>query len=257
MILVLSPSKTLDFAGKLQFTAHSQPQMLSESQLLVKKLQTYTPARLSTLMDISDKLAALNASRYQSFQTPFTPANARQAILAFKGDVYEGMDVSSYNKKDFEFAQEHVRILSGLYGLLRPLDLIQPYRLEMGTKLPNPRGKDLYGFWGDRITQALNLELAKAKNSVLINLASEEYFKAVRPKSLKGELVNIVFKEQQKGQLKIIGLFAKKARGLMASYIVRNRIDNIKDILEFQDNGYGYAKSLSGKGNLVFVRKLS
>lgn len=254
MLLVLSPSKTLDFESKPRIATHSLPDMLKESQALVKELRAYTPKKLSVLMGISDKLAALNARRYKDFSTPFTLANAKQALLAFKGDVYEPIEVESYGRDEFAFAQEHVHILSGLYGLLKPLDLIQPYRLEMGTRLKNPRGKDLYAFWGGRITQAVNKTLAGHKRKVLLNLASEEYFSAVQPDKLEGQLIHIVFKENQKGKLKIIGLFAKKARGMMANYIIRNHIDDADALKAFHDGGYHFEKSLSSPDKWVFVR---
>jgi uncharacterized protein len=254
MMLVLSPSKTLDYETPVKLATYTQPDMLDESQSLIKELRKYTPEKLSELMDISEKLAKLNAQRYKDFSVPFTQKNARQAILAFKGDVYDGIDVDHYRKEDFVFAQEHVRILSGLYGLLRPLDLMQPYRLEMGTGLKNPRGKDLYGFWEDRITRNINQALAKHKNKLLINLASEEYAKAIKPKLLESPMLNVVFKENQKGKLKIIGLFAKKARGLMANYIIKNQIDNALSLKKFKESGYAFEPSLSDEAHYVFVR---
>jgi len=254
MILVLSPSKTLDFETRPRIATHTMPDMLKESRTLIKELRGYTPKKLSALMDISDKLAALNVQRYKDFATPFTPANARQALLAFKGDVYGPIEVDSYSKDDFAFAQKHMRILSGLYGLLRPLDLIQPYRLEMGTRLKNPKGRDLYSFWGEGITQALN-EANKSK--VLVNLASEEYFKAVKPAQLDGRLINIIFKENQKGKLKIIGLFAKKARGMMANYIVKNRVVDEEELKHFKAGGYQFQPALSNAMDWVFVRSNS
>lgn len=254
MILVLSPSKTLDFESKPLIAAHTLPAMLPDSQALINELRKYPAKKLSKLMDISDKLAALNAQRYQDFKTPFTASNAKQALLAFKGDVYEGVQVENYTKDDFAFAQDHLRMLSGLYGLLKPLDLIQPYRLEMSTRLRNPRGNDLYHFWGERITQLINRDLKPAKHKLLLNLASEEYFKAVRPKALDGEIINVVFKEKQKGKLKIIGLFAKKARGMMASFVVKNRITDLEDIKEFKAGGYKFMPSLSDEKDYVFAR---
>ena len=254
MILVLSPSKTQDFNGKPCISTHTLPEFLPESEKLIKELRKYPAGKISTLMDISDKLATLNVQRYKDFKPPFTPANARQALLAFKGDVYEPIEVDSYTGGDFAFAQKHIRILSGLYGLLRPLDLIQPYRLEMGTRLPNARGKDLYAFWGDSITQSLNQALAPDKNRILINLASEEYFKAVMPAKLEGKLINIIFKENQKGKLKVIGLFAKKARGLMANFIVKNRIVAKDGLKSFKESGYRFEPKFSAMQQYVFVR---
>ena len=253
MILVLSPSKTLD-TQSWPLATHSQPDMLDEATLLVKALKKYNVAKLQTLMDISEKLAALNVQRYKDFSTPFTRDNAKQALLMFKGDVYEGMDVAHYSKDDFAYAQQHLRILSGLYGLLRPLDLIQPYRLEMGTRLPIGKSKDLYQFWGTRISEALDASMAKHKTKLLINLASEEYFKVIQPAALKAPILTVVFKENQKGTLKIIGLFAKRARGLMADYIIRNRIDKVQDIKDFSVEGYGFAAKLSSEDQYVFIR---
>ncbi len=254
MIILLSPSKTLDFKHPSPVQAHTLPEMLDESQALVTILHKYTPAKLAKLMDISDKLARLNVQRYRDFSTPFTPGNAKQALLAFRGDVYDGLEADSYSEEDFTFAQAHLRILSGLYGLLKPLDLIQPYRLEMGTKLPNARGKDLYAFWGERITQALNRELQGMENKLLINLASEEYFKAVQPKALEGKLLNIVFKEKRKGKLQVIALLAKKARGMMASFIVRKRLTEPDGIKFFREGDYRFDAELSDRSNWVFTR---
>lgn len=254
MIIILSPSKTLDFETPYKGIAHTQPEFIKESENLISSLRTYSKAKLAGLMDISDKLAALNVQRYQDFSTPFTLQNARQALLAFKGDVYDGIPVETYKKADFEFAQAHLRILSGLYGLLRPLDLIQPYRLEMGIALKNARGKDLYAFWGDRLTMALNKELNKHDNPVLVNLASQEYFAAVMPNILKYKIINVHFKENQKGKLKVVGLFAKKARGLMAHYVISKQLDDCNQLKEFTENGYSFEKSLSGDSDYIFVR---
>lgn len=254
MLAVLSPSKTLDFETPPLIAVHTMPDFLPESQKLIKELRRYSPEKLSGLMGISDKLAAFNVARYRDFHLPFTAANAKQALMAFKGDVYEGIDVESYSKADFTFAQKHVRILSGLYGLLRPLDLIQPYRLEMGIRLPNPRGKDIYSFWGERITLAINEALAAQKDKLLINLASEEYFKAIKPAALKGEVLHIVFKEHHKGNLKIIAIFAKKARGRMASFMVKNRITKAEGLKDFCEDGYGFEAKLSHDRCFTFVR---
>jgi uncharacterized protein len=254
MILVLSPSKTLDFESPLPTADYTLPDMMLESQLLIEELKSLTVEKLIQLMDISGKLAVLNAQRYKQFHTPFTPANARPALIAFKGDVYEGMSVSEYSKEDFAYTQAHVRILSGLYGLLKPLDLIQPYRLEMGTKLKTPRGKDLYAFWGTRITHALNQALDQQKNPVLINLASQEYFKAVKPASLKGPVITITFKEKHGRMFKVVGLLAKRARGLMADYIIKNRIGDVAGLKKFKTDGYRFTASLSSETELVFVR---
>ena len=199
-------------------------------------------------------IAKLNTDRYQSFKTPFTPKNAKQAIFAFKGDVYSGIDIEEYSDADLEYAQKHLRILSGLYGCLRPLDLIQPYRLEMKTKLHNVRGENLYQFWGDRITDELNKALEKQKQPVLVNLASNEYFKSVKPKQLKGRLLNINFKETKDGKTRVVAIFAKRARGMMTDYILRNRIEKPEDIKKFKQGGYRFRKELSDEKQWTFVR---
>ncbi|MCE2926709.1 MAG: peroxide stress protein YaaA [Rickettsiales bacterium] len=254
MLLVLSPSKTLDFESAHRLIRYSQPDMLLKSQLLVAELKTYSTDKLANLMDISDKLATLNAQRYRAFKVPFTLHNARQALLAFKGDVYEGIHATEYNDEDWDFAQNHVRILSGLYGLLKPLDLMQPYRLEMGTQLKTRFGKDLYAFWGESITNSLNQAMEGQTNSALINLASQEYFKAVKPKLLRAPVVDIVFKEKQKGALKVIGIHAKKARGMMAEHIIKNKLDKPAELRGFKEGGYRFEKSLSSENDYVFVR---
>jgi cytoplasmic iron level regulating protein YaaA (DUF328/UPF0246 family) len=254
MILVLSPSKTLDFESTKTLPEVTQPELLMQSQLLIAELRGKSQEQVAKLMHISDKLAALNVKRFREFSAPFTEDNARPALLAFKGDVYTGMEVAKYTAADFAFAQQHVRILSGLYGLLRPLDLMQPYRLEMGTKLKNSRGADLYAFWGEQITRILHHALAKEKNKYLINLASQEYFKAVKPALLDAPVITITFKESQKGKLTTVGLFAKKARGLMADYIIRKHIDDPAALKKFVHSGYAFEKSISSKKEMVFVR---
>jgi len=254
MIIILSPSKTLDFQTSTLTKIHTSPAFLKESSILIKQLRKYSPKKIATLMGISEKLALLNVQRYKDFSPPFTMDNARQALLAFKGDVYTPMQVESYSKDDLAFAQNHLRILSGLYGVLRPLDLIQPYRLEMGISLPNPRGKNLYDFWNERITQALNNDIKNHKNKSVINIASVEYFHSVKPDLLEGKLLTVVFKEKQKGSLKIIGLFAKKARGMMANFVIKNGIDKPDGIKSFNEAGYGFQPSLSGDKEWVFIR---
>ncbi len=205
-------------------------------------------------MSISEKLGQLNAQRFLEWRAPFTPANAKQAVLAFKGDVYTGMAAENYGTNDFEFAQQHLRILSGLYGLLRPLDLIQPYRLEMGTGFANPRGKNLYHFWGDIITNQLNAELEQQRERVLVNLASTEYWGAVNPKKLQAEVITPVFKDQKNGQYKIISFFAKKARGMMSAYIVQNQLTAAEQLKGFDSAGYRYNKAMSSPTEWVFTR---
>jgi hypothetical protein len=206
-------------------------------------------------MGISDKLAGLNAARFGEWATPFTQENARQAILAFNGDVYTGLDAKSFSEKDFAFAQQHMRILSGLYGLLKPLDLMQAYRLEMGKKLDNDRGSNLYQFWGDIITEHLNAAIEAQGDNVLINLASNEYFKSVKKKSLKAEVITPAFKDWKNGQYKMISFFAKKARGLMARYIIENQITDVEQLKGFDVAGYQYSTELSKANDWVFTRK--
>lgn len=255
MLLVLSPAKSLDFENPVATTLFSQPDFLDDSNSLIRTLRELTPEDLSKLMSISAKLGELNFERNLNWQTPFDTSNARQAIFAFTGDVYTGLDVHTLSKKDVDFAQNHLRILSGLYGLLRPLDLIQPYRLEMGTSLKSGKHNTLYGFWGDRITQALNQVLAQQKTPFLLNLASQEYFKAVRQKDLLAPVVSPIFKDYKNGQYKIISFFAKKARGMMAAYAIRQRIKTADELLSFSEGGYQYSHELSSDSSPVFLRK--
>jgi len=255
MLLVVSPAKNLDYESPLATEQFSQPELLAHSKVLMKKCKTLTPADISSLMSISDKLAGLNAARFGEWATPFTPENARQAVLAFNGDVYTGLDAKSFSEKDFTFAQQHMRILSGLYGLLKPLDLMQAYRLEMGKKLDNDRGSNLYQFWGDIITEHLNAAIASQGDNVLINLASNEYFKAVNKKVLKAEVITPAFKDWKNGQFKMISFFAKKARGLMARYIIEHQITDIEKLKAFDVAGYQYDSELSKGNEWVFTRK--
>lgn len=254
MLVLISPAKTLDFETAPATDLATQPDFLDDSQQLIDVLRKLAPQDISSLMGISDKLGQLNYDRFARWQPPFTPDNAKQAVLAFKGDVYTGLEAERFNRKDFEFAQEHLRILSGLYGLLRPLDLIQPYRLEMGTRLANPGGNNLYQFWGDQLTRAINAQLERMSGSVVVNLASNEYFKAVQPKQLEARLVTPVFKDWKNGQYKIISFYAKKARGMMASYIIRNRVKKAEGLKGFTDGGYAYNDTLSKGDQWVFTR---
>jgi len=255
MLIVISPATTLDYETPVTIKKHTQPQFAKQSEELIDVLLGYTPQRLSKLMSISDKLAHLNVDRYGAWQPKATKTNARQALLAFKGDVYQGVDAYSLNDADFEFAQEHLRMLSGLYGALRPLDLLQPYRLEMGTKLETEHGKNLYEFWGDQITQSLNKQLKKTKTQVLLNLASNEYFNAVRPDVLKANIISPVFKDMAKnGQYKIISFHAKKARGTMTGWIIRKRITDPKKLPKFAEDGYRFDAELSTPDKPVFLR---
>ncbi len=260
MLAVISPAKRLDFDTPARVKAVTQPDFLDDAQVLIDTLRDYTPRRLSNLMNISADLAELNARRYADFEQPFTSDNAKPALLAFKGDVYLGLEADSLKTTDLNFAQKHLRILSGLYGVLRPLDLIQPYRLEMGTKLRNCRGKDLYAYWGQQVTETLNNALAaqpKTSERVLINLASNEYFAAIRPADLDAEVVNVTFKDMNKGQYKVLSFFAKKARGYMASYIITRRVKSVAQLREFSTEGYCYNDELSSATDLVFLRDRS
>ncbi|MCF6782187.1 peroxide stress protein YaaA [Stutzerimonas stutzeri] len=254
MLMVISPAKTLDYDTPPATERFTQPQHLDQAQELITILRDFSPQQIGKLMKLSDKLAALNVARYGSWTPRFTPENAKQALLAFKGDVYTGLNAEDFSEQDFDFAQRHLRMLSGLYGLLRPLDLMQPYRLEMGTKLENPRGKDLYAFWGERISRWLNEALAEQGDDVLLNLASNEYFGAVKRKELKARVINVDFKDMKNGQYKIISFYAKKARGLMARYVIRERIDNPEQLKAFNSEGYRYSAEDSSPDHLVFLR---
>lgn len=254
MLMVISPAKTLNYDTSPVTHEATIPDFLADSKALIKQLRTLNPADIASLMSISDKLAGLNSARFEAWQTPFTPDNAKQAVLTFKGDVYIGLDAESLSADDFAFAQSHLRILSGLYGLLRPLDLMQAYRLEMGTRFSNSRGKDLYAFWGDRITDKLNEALQQQTDNVLVNLASNEYFKSVKPAKLEGEIVTPVFKDLKNGQYKIISFYAKKARGLMVRYIIDHRINRVEDLKGFDYQGYAFNADMSERNHWVFTR---
>jgi cytoplasmic iron level regulating protein YaaA (DUF328/UPF0246 family) len=234
---------------------HTLPQFVSQSAELIEVLKHKTPAEISQLMDLSDNLAALNVARYEAWRPKFSQKNSKQAVLAFNGDVYEGLDAKSLKLKDLEWAQEHVCILSGLYGVLRPLDWMQPYRLEMGTALANPRGQNLYHFWGDGIAQHLNKQLATHKTPVVINLASQEYFKAVDRKVLNARVIDCVFEDYKGGKYKVISFFAKRARGLLARYAIEKKIQNPEKLKDFKVEGYAYVASESDDNRLVFRRR--
>ena len=254
MLIVLSPAKSLDYERPLPIAHCSQPDFLDESSVLIDRLRAFDPARLAELMKISDALAALNVARYAQWTTPFTQDNARQAVLAFNGDVYEGLDARSLDEASLLWAQEHLRILSGLYGVLRPLDLMQPYRLEMGTRLDNVRGKDLYAFWGDRVARALAEVLATQPVPVLVNLASDEYFKSVRLPALGHPVIQPVFQERKGAQWKVISFHAKHARGAMARYAIDRRIEDPEQLKAFDVDGYAYAPDASDAQRWVFRR---
>ena len=254
MLTLLSPAKTLDFETPPVTAKATQPVFLEQSADLVDVLKQYSPDDLGKLMKLSPKLAELNTDRFQQWTLPFTKDNAKAAILAFKGDVYTGLDAESLTEKDFEFAQQHLRILSGLYGLLKPLDLIQAYRLEMGTRLENPKGKNLYEYWGDTLTLALNQEVDKSGSNTIVNLASNEYFSAVNTKLLTAELVTPVFRDEKNGQYKIISFYAKKARGLMARWILENKLNSADSLVDFNIAGYRFSEEDSKLNNPVFKR---
>ncbi|KAA0012217.1 peroxide stress protein YaaA [Billgrantia pellis] len=255
MLSVISPAKTLDFETPATTAIHSQPDFLDRSRELIEILRDYSPQRLSELMGISDKLAGLNAARFAEWHTPFTRHNAKPAAQAFQGDVYVGLEADTFGDGDNDFAQRHLRILSGLYGLLRPLDLIQPYRLEMGTRLPNPAGKDLYAYWQDTLTEAVNRTVADSGSKVLVNLASNEYFKAIDTRRLQARLITPVFRDEKNGQYKIISFYAKKARGLMAAWAIRQRLDDPEGLKEFDVAGYAFAPAMSEGDTFVFTRR--
>ncbi len=255
MIVLLSPAKSLDYESPLLTKRATKPRFIEDSAELISHLRKLSVGKLGKLMSISDTLAQLNHDRFASWEEEFTKGNSRPAILAFTGDVYQGIELDQWGKEEFEVAQKRVRILSGLYGALRPLDLMQPYRLEMGTKFPNKRGKNLYEFWGDSLTKSLNADLKKSGSGFVVNLASNEYFSAVKKKDLAGELITPVFKDEKNGIYKIISFFAKKARGMMADYIVRNGITDPKDLQKFKTVGYRFSKKDSDDSTLVFLRK--
>lgn len=254
MLIVLSPAKSLDYKTAVQVKAPSLPEFVSESAKLIADLKKLAPQDVAKLMGLSDQLATLNVGRYRDWSKKFTLENSKPSIYAFNGDVYDGFDVQSLNAKDIAFAQDHIRILSGLYGALRPLDLMQAYRLEMGTPLKNARGKDLYAFWGSRVTNSLKQILEKQKNPVLLNLASEEYFKVLQPKDLDCPVVAPIFQDAKDGKYKIISFYAKRARGLMARYVVQNRITDPEDLQGFNLDGYRYYAAESKPGKPVFRR---
>jgi len=255
MIIVLSPAKTLDFDSPLPTDKHTKPRFQSDARKLVEILRGKSEKEIAALMNLSPKLTKLNAERYRDFSDRATANNARPALLAFKGDVYQGLQAEQFDARDLNYAQDHLRILSGLYGVLRPLDLMQPYRLEMGTSLANEAGKDLYAFWGDRITRALNEELAAQKPKALINLASNEYFGAVNEDLLDGRIVTPVFKDRAKnGDYRVLSFFAKRARGMMAAWIIRERIDTLKGLTDFAEEGYRYSEEQSAPDRPVFLR---
>lgn len=255
MLSVISPAKKLDFETPATQALHTQPDHLDRSRELIEILRGYSPQRLSELMSISDKLAGLNAARYAEWHTPFTADNAKPAAQAFRGDVYVGLEAETFTDAENAFAQEHLRILSGLYGLLRPLDLIQPYRLEMGTRLETPAGRDLYAFWRETLTGELDKAIAASGSRVLVNLASNEYFKAIDAQALDAKVITPIFKDEKNGKLKIISFYAKKARGLMAAWMIRQGVNDPEALKDFDVAGYRFNAALSDAGTLVFTRE--
>jgi len=254
MIALINSSKTLDFEQVAGTSKNTLPEFLDDCEFLVTRLRKLPVSDFSKLMKVSEKLAILNADRYKNWRTPTTVTNAKQALLAFKGDVYSTMGIGNYRMKEFDFAQNHLRILSGLYGILRPLDLIQPYRLEMATGLPTDRGKDLYRFWGTCINESLNALIKHEKSGIVINLSSVEYFKAVKSDLLKADVITPVFKEYKAPDYRVVAIYAKKARGLMCDYIIRNQITRLEDLQSFNLDGYRFAPMLSSETDWVFSR---
>ncbi len=253
MLFLISPAKNLNENQTAPVAAYSQPDLLADAAVLMDELRRLAPQDIAKLMHVSDKIALLNAERNAAWQPPFTPENAKQAVYLFNGDVYEGLAAESLPPAGVDYLQAHLRILSGLYGLLRPLDLIQPYRLEMGTALANPRGKNLYEFWGDTIAEALNRALAEQQTDTLINLASQEYFKSVSGK-LKARLITPVFKDEKNGQYKVISFYAKRARGLMVRYAAEQQISEPEELKAFDLEGYAYNAAASNEKEWVFLR---
>lgn len=257
MLIVLSPAKTLDYESPRKVETHSQPDFIPRSAELISLLREMSPAKLGSLMKISDSLAHLNAARYASWSKKFNFDNSRQALLAFNGDVYEGLDAATLNEKQLVWAQDHVRILSGLYGVLRPLDLMQPYRLEMGTKLPNAQGKDLYAFWAAEVTNALNVALRAQQSKALVNLASEEYFKSVKADALVAPVITPVFEDWKGGKYKIISFYAKRARGLMARFVIDKKITRPEQLKDFNSEAYAFEPKGSDESYWLFRRRIA
>lgn len=257
MLFLLSPAKSLDYETPLQGQPHTAPLFVKQSQALIEVLRTYSPQAIAELMDLSDKLSSLNVGRYQAWSPKASERNARQAILAFNGDVYDGLQAHSLDAKALDWTQQHLCILSGLYGVLRPLDLMQPYRLEMGTRLPTPQGSNLYQYWGSQIAEYLNTRLQSDISPVVVNLASQEYFKAVDTKALKARVVECVFQEYKGGQYKIISFMAKRARGLMARFAIENQLVQPHQLRAFNVDGYAFSTEASSPERLVFRRNVA
>lgn len=254
MLALISPAKTLDYTTALPTDTYTQPRLLEQSQQLIDVCRKLSASEIASLMTVSEKIANLNVERFRDWNADFDFSNARQALFAFKGDVYTGLDAYHLKDQDIDFAQQHLRMLSGLYGLLRPLDLMMPYRLEMGTKLKNSRGHNLYEFWGSIITDQINQDLAEIDAKVLVNLASDEYYKSVNEKKIKAEIVKPVFLDQKNGKYKVISFYAKKARGLMARYLIENKLNQVEQLKAFDSEGYYFDAESSSNKELVFKR---
>lgn len=254
MIITLSPSKGQDFDTPTPSKIFTLPEQLEDSQLLINEAKKLDMESISELMAVSENISNLNVQRFQDWKLPFNESNAKAALFAFKGDVYSGIEKDKYDDGDLTYAQDHLRILSGLYGALRPMDLIQPYRLEMKTRLENPRGENLYQFWGESITDKLNELMQQQDEKTLVNLASNEYYKSVKPKLINGKILNVSFKEEKDGKSRILAVYAKKARGMMTDFILRNRIEKAEDIKDFGTADYKFSKSESDENTWVFSR---
>jgi len=254
MIVLLSPAKTLDYSDS-PIGTHTEPRLLKDSSKLVKILKKKSVTDIKSLMKVSDNIANLNVERFNQFSTPFTPSNAKQSILAFKGDVYQGLEADTFDAADHDFAQKHVRILSGLYGILRPMDLMQPYRLEMGTKLKTDKYKNLYEFWDNRITKLINEDLNASETNCIVNLASKEYFHSVKTDKLKGDLIHIHFREKRGDKYKVIAFNAKKARGAMTNQIVKYKITDPAHLKSLDVNDYIFNESMSDEANYTYIKE--
>lgn len=254
MLALISPAKTLDYETALPTDTYTQPRLLEQSQQLIDVCRKLSATEIASLMTVSEKIANLNVERFRDWNAEFDFSNARQALFAFKGDVYTGLDAYHLKDHDIDFAQQHLRMLSGLYGLLRPLDLMMPYRLEMGTKLKNSRGNNLYEFWGSIITDKINQDLAEIDAKLLVNLASDEYYKSVNEKKIRAEIIKPVFLDQKNGKYKVISFYAKKARGLMARYLIENKLSQVEQLKAFDSEGYYFDAESSSDKELVFKR---
>lgn len=255
MLAIISPAKTLDFETKIDGFTFSQPELTTYSQQLIDICKQLSPAEVGSLMSISDKLAALNVARFTEWQIEHTEKNSKAAIFAFKGDVYTGLEAETLNETEIAYAQRHLRMLSGLYGLLKPLDLMQPYRLEMGTKLANSQGKDLYAFWGNVITEHLQQAIDEQGDNILVNLASDEYFSAVKPSQLNAQIIKPVFLDEKNGKFKVISFYAKKARGMMVRFMLQTQPTSVKQLKDFNYGGYWFDEGASTATELVFKRE--